>query len=152
MKLVWTKEVTGRDDCSHMGRLPNALPMTLFIITRSAGGFALSGAFVPDGLDGEEYRRLEQAKEAAQSWMSVWVADFTLGWRGKDLVFSEALRSALKSVLESDAPLCRAHSARDVMGLVTLGFEAAWRGLTGETEEPLAVQSVVKQVICEGGD
>lgn len=77
MKLVWTKDAANDQ---HIGRLPAGRPTALFIITRSAGGFAMSGAFVPDGLDGQHYRRLEQAKDGAQRWLDGWVAEFTRGW------------------------------------------------------------------------
>jgi hypothetical protein len=81
MKLVWKKEPAESGDHSHVGRVATGEPMALFIISRSAGGFALSGAFVPDGEDGREYRRLAHAKEAAQGWMNQWVRQMTKGWR-----------------------------------------------------------------------
>lgn len=76
MKLAWSKD-SGR----YIGRLPAGKPTALFIIERKAGGYALSGAFVPDGLDGKEYHRLEHAKDAAQRWLDGWVETFTQGWQ-----------------------------------------------------------------------
>ncbi len=61
--------------------------------------------------------------------------------------FQDALREALQSVVEHDGPLVRAHPLRDVLGLVALGFEAAWRGLTEEAQDPHAVQQLVKQMM-----
>lgn len=79
MKLVWSK-ASGR----YIGRLPAGKPTALFLIEPKAGGYALSGAFIPDGQDGKEYHRLEQAKDAAQRQMDQWIETFTKGWKEGD--------------------------------------------------------------------
>lgn len=80
MKLVWTKDTVRGAGNAYIGRLPAGKPTALFFITLEASRYALSGAFVPDGLDGEMYHRLEQAKDAAQRWLDGWVETFTQGW------------------------------------------------------------------------
>lgn len=76
MKLKWSK-----GNGNWVARLPKGQPTALFIIEPKAGGYALSGAFIPDGHDGQEYRRLEHAKDAAQQRLDEWVAEFTQGWK-----------------------------------------------------------------------